>query len=465
MEKHYTFFQNRECEYFPCHAGIAEADFNCLFCYCPLYALGEGCGGNCEYTESGVKSCVNCGFPHKRENYAAVLRRFPELAALTKRRATGFEHYLRSGSKKLRCGYTTGTCAALAAAGAARLLLTGGSPETLALMTPKGIRVEVAPAFCRMEDGGAVCAVQKDAGDDPDVTDGALVCARVERTAQGVEIDGGEGVGRVTKPGLDQPVGAAAINSVPRGMITEALREVSEAADYEGGLRAVISVPNGAELAKKTFNPQLGIEGGISILGSSGIVEPMSERAIIDTTALEIRQAAASGEKRLILLPGNYGMDYLTEQLPALAALPRAKCSNYIGDAIDCAKLEGFAEVLLIGHVGKLVKLAGGIMNTHSKTADCRRELFCAHAAICGADSETCRALMREVTTDGCLRVLDGAGLRDAVMGSLLEAIQTVLTRRGDGMRIGALLFSNEAGFLGTTEEAARLLAEWRAEA
>ena len=376
-----------------------------------------------------------------------------------------FEHYLRSGAKALRCGYTTGTCAALAAAGAARLLLTGESPETIALLTPKGIRVELTPAFCRVEDGGAVCAVQKDAGDDPDVTDGALVCAMVSRIGEGLEIEGGEGVGRVTKPGLDQPVGAAAINSVPRRMIMDALREAAEAAGYDGGLRAVISVPDGAELAKKTFNPQLGIEGGISILGSSGIVEPMSERAIIDTTALEIRQAAAAGAKRLILLPGNYGMDYLTEKLPELARLSRAKCSNYIGDAIDCAKLEGFEEALLIGHVGKLVKLAGGIMNTHSKTADCRRELFCAHAAICGADTDTCRALMYEVTTDGCLRVLDKAGLRDAVTQSLLKAIQEVLTRRADGMRIGALLFSREAGFLGVTEEAARMLEEWRAEA
>ena len=230
-----------------------------------------------------------------------------------------FEHYLRSGSKALRCGYTTGTCAALAAAGAARLLLLGEKAETLALMTPKGLRVEVAPVFCREEDGGAVCAVQKDAGDDPDVTDGALVCARVERTAQGFEIDGGAGVGRVTKPGLDQPVGAAAINTVPRQMIENAMREVSEAAGYDGGLRAMISVPGGEEIAKKTFNPQLGIEGGISILGSSGIVEPMSERAIIDTTALEIRQAAAGGAKRLLLLPGNYGMDYLTRELPELA--------------------------------------------------------------------------------------------------------------------------------------------------
>ena len=166
--------------------------------------------------------------------------------------------------------------------------------------------------------------------------------------------------------------------------------------------------------------------------------------------------------KRLILLPGNYGMDYLTQKLPALAAIPRAKCSNYIGEAIDEARSEGFAELLLIGHIGKLVKLAGGIMNTHSRTADCRRELFVAHAALCGADTATCRALMAEVSSEGCLAVLERNGLRETVMQSLLAAIQEVLTRRAGEMRIGALLFSSETGLTGLTEGAKELLEVWR---
>lgn len=372
----------------------------------------------------------------------------------------GFERYIRSGDKLLRCGYTTGTCAALASAGAAALLLTGEAPAVVRLVTPKGWPVEVEPESCRMEGSAALCAVRKDAGDDPDVTDGMLIRAAVTKTESGMEIDGGAGVGRVTKPGLDRPVGEAAINSVPRRMIREAVEKLCTACGYTGGLRIVISAPGGEEIAKKTFNPQLGIVGGISILGSSGIVEPMSERAIVDTTALEIRQAAIES-KRLILLPGNYGMDYLTEKLPELAPIPRAKCSNYIGEAIDAAKLAGFGEVLLIGHIGKLVKLAGGIMNTHSRIADCRRELFVCHAALCGADTATCRALMAEVTTEGCLDVLERAGLRGAVLDSLLRAIQEALTHRGGEMRIGALLFSN-GGFLGMTEEAGMILEGWR---
>ena len=374
-----------------------------------------------------------------------------------------FEHYIRNGNRRLRCGYTTGSCAALAAAGAAELLLTGQAPETLTLLTPGGLRIETTPVFCRMEGDRAACAVQKDAGDDPDVTDGILIVATVGRTAEGITIDGGEGIGKVTRPGLDRAVGEAAINSVPRRMIFTAMEMLCDELNYPGGLQVVISAPEGREIAKKTFNPMLGIEGGISILGTSGIVEPMSEQAIVDTIALEIRQKAASGSRRLIFCPGNYGLDFLSKETPGLEAIPRVKCSNYIGDALDLAILEGMEEVLLIGHVGKLVKLAGGIMNTHSRMADCRRELFCAHAALCGADRIICESLMQQVTTDGCLEILKNAGLCKPVMESLLREIQTVLERKSGGAcRFGAVLFSNVYGLLGKTAEAEMLLREWR---
>ena len=374
-----------------------------------------------------------------------------------------FEHYIRSGNRRLRCGYTTGSCAALAAAGAAELLLTGQAPETLTLLTPGGLRIETTPVFCRMEGDRAACAVQKDAGDDPDVTDGILIVATVGRTAEGITIDGGEGIGKVTRPGLDRAVGEAAINSVPRRMIFAAMETLCDELNYSGGLKVVISAPEGREIAKKTFNPMLGIEGGISILGTSGIVEPMSEQAIVDTIALEIRQKAASGNRRLILCPGNYGLDFLNKEMPELEAIPRVKCSNYIGDALDLAILEGMEEVLLIGHVGKLVKLAGGIMNTHSRMADCRRELFCAHAALCGAERMICEKLMQQVTTDGCLEILKNARLCKPVTESLLREIQTVLERKSGGAcRFGAILFSNVYGLLGKTAEAEALLEEWR---
>ena len=457
-DKASAFFQNRVCEKFPCHKGVPETDFNCLFCYCPLYALGDKCGGSFRYTEKGNKSCVDCSFPHKRENYDAVLARYPELSALASKQS-----YIRSGQKLLRCGYTTGSCAALAAGAATRLLLTGEAPRTASLVTPKGTVLEVELAACEQLDGAARCAVRKDAGDDPDVTDGCLVYATVHKTARGVAIDGGEGVGRVTKPGLDQSVGAAAINTVPRRMIAAAVEEASAEAGYDGGIAVVISVPDGAELAKKTFNPMLGIEGGISILGTSGVVEPMSEQAIVDTIETELRQRRAGGATRIVLTPGNYGLDFLQNGGVDIGDIPSVKYSNFLGDALDLAAMQGFRDVLLVGHIGKLVKLAGGVMNTHSKYADCRAELFCAHAALCGADQALCQRLMDAATTDACIAILDEAGLREPVLASLLAAMQRHLDRRvgAEQLRAGAVVFSNEYGLLGKTETAQAILQDW----
>ena len=381
-----------------------------------------------------------------------------------------FEHYIRSGQKLLRCGYTTGTCAALGAAGAARLLLTDREPETVALRTPKGIVVEVAPLWCRRTDTGAACAIRKDGGDDVDVTTGLPVIASVvlEPDASGVRIFGGEGVGRVTKPGLDQPVGEAAINHVPRRMIAEALEREAENAAYTGGFAVTISIEGGAETAKRTFNPHIGVEGGLSVLGTSGIVEPMSQQAILDTIQLEMNQAAlraknAPGPRRLVLAPGNYGLDYLASALPQFERFPVVKTSNFIGDTLDMAATAGFEQVLLVGHVGKLCKLAAGVMNTHSHTADGRAEVFCAHAALCGARREVCAALMDAATTDACLDILDGAGLRGPVLESILAAIQMHLDRRAGGaFRVGAVLFSNQHGPLGETCIAKELMKEWQ---
>lgn len=379
-----------------------------------------------------------------------------------------FEHYVRSGQKLLRCGYTTGTCAALGAAGAARLLLTGRTPETVALRTPKGIVVEVEPIFCRLSGEGAECAIRKDGGDDVDVTTGLPVIASVAlrpELAGEVRIHGGEGVGRVTKPGLDQPVGEAAINHVPRAMIKEALEKEAESAGYAGGFDVTISIEGGAETAKRTFNPHMGVEGGLSVLGTSGIVEPMSQQAILDTIQLEMGQAAlrAGSPRRLILAPGNYGLDYLHEKMPALKNIPVVKTSNFIGDTMDMAAASKFEQVVLVGHIGKLVKLAGGVMNTHSRTADCRTELLCAHAALCGASRDVCAALMNAATTDACMEILDKAEMREPVLSSLLDAIQLHLDRRAAGaFRVGAVLFSNQYGPLGQTKTAKELLDEWK---
>lgn len=385
--------------------------------------------------------------------------------------APAFQHYVQSGSKQLRCGYTTGTCAALAAQGAAVRLLTGVWPETVRLVTPKGLPVEVVLEACRTEvdadtaiECAAICGVRKDAGDDIDATAGMLIEAQVRyRTEPGITIEGGLGIGRVTRPGLDQPVGAAAINSVPRRMILEAVQSVCAAADYTGGLTVNISAPQGEEIAGKTMNGYLGIQGGISILGTSGIVEPMSQQALIDTIRLELRQRYAEGNRCVILTLGNYGLDYLREQGFDQLGVPVVKCSNYIGDALDMVRSLGYQQVLLVGHIGKLIKVAGGIMNSHSKVADGRLEMMVTHCALAGGSTALCKSLMACATTDACIALLQEAGLVEAVMRSLMEAIERQLQRRiGEEIPIGAIMFSKEYGELGRTALADRLLEEWR---
>lgn len=239
---------------------------------------------------------------------------------------TGLEdYYVIRNQKKMRFGYTTGSCAAAACKGAVTMLL-GGKPVTkVELMTPKGILLHLELEDVILGQGEASCAVRKDAGDDPDTTNGILVYARVQISdSPGIVIDGGVGVGRVTRPGLSQKVGEAAINPVPKAMILRAAEETADRFSYEGGLLITISVPAGVEIAKKTFNPRLGIVGGISILGTSGIVEPMSEKALVESIRVEMKQHAAQGEEYLLVTPGNYGADYLREHMD----LPFEKISN-----------------------------------------------------------------------------------------------------------------------------------------
>ena len=366
---------------------------------------------------------------------------------------TGIEgHYALVDGKKLRFGYTTGTCAAAAAKGAALLLLTGRAPAAVQIHTPKGIDLKLPVEEAARKESAARCAVRKFSGDDPDVTDGALVVAAVtSSTEPGIHIDGGVGVGRATKPGLKVPVGAAAINPGPRAMIEQAVREALDQIEEVRGVDVVISVPEGEALAQKTFNPRLGIVGGISILGTSGIVEPMSEEALVDSIRLEIRQRKALGDGRLILAPGNYGTDFLRDTF-GIGEERIVKVSNHIGKALDAAVEVGFTEVLLAGHIGKLVKLSGGIMNTHSREGDGRAELMAACALRAGADGDTARAILECVTTDEMLRIIREKGLLDRAMEVMAQRIDLYVTARVKGLlTVGVLVFSDGYGPLCAT--------------
>ncbi len=388
-------------------------------------------------------------------------------------------------------------------------------------MTPKGILVAVSLEEKSSGDGWAECAVRKDAGDDYDVTNGILVYARAEfvkdknfyqkvqmshlessesgaagekenpslRLEDGsqqekekpdqqnaessetlIEIDGGIGIGRVTKPGLDQPVGAAAINSVPRKMIRDAVYALLEEAGEFLPVSITISVPAGVEAAKKTFNPVLGIEGGISVLGTSGIVEPMSEEALVETIRTHLNVLRAEGRKWVIAVPGNMGAGflkgYLTEQNKTSVGSMEAfmnslvTMSNFVGRTIDITAELGFSGIMIAGHMGKLVKIGNGIMNTHSREADGRMDTMLSCALSAGTeDLELLRKIQGSNTTDEVMDHLKQAGILDDTIKVFLKRAAWHLAHRSRAeVKTGMIVFGTKGEYLGETEDADMIL-------
>lgn len=360
--------------------------------------------------------------------------------------------------KKLRCGYTTGSCAAAAAKAAAAMILTGQGIHTVRLQTPRGVLLDLEIEDIHRLPDAVTCAVRKDAGDDPDITDGLLIYATVSKTDGTISVDGGSGVGRVTKKGLACPVGAAAINPMPRRMIEEAVAAVAADCGYSGGFSVTISIPGGEEAARKTFNPRLGIVGGLSILGTSGIVDPMSEQALIDTIHVEMDARRAAGDKHILAFFGNYGVDFSRDVLQVDIS-KRITFSNYLGEMLDYAVYCGFEDVLVIGHSGKLVKAAQGIMNTHSRYADGRTTLLALAAVFAGASLEVAHRIYDSITTDECLDILEKNCLLEPVMVQICDKIEQYMEHRvGGAIRTGAIIFSNTHGVLGYTGQAKKLL-------
>ena len=371
--------------------------------------------------------------------------------------------------KELRKGFTTGSCGAAAAKAALYMLLTGSVKDEIEIITPGGavFRTEVKDIF---REGNRVrCAVVKDGGDDPDVTTGLHVTAevRAEERADGaleIRIEGGPGVGRVTLPGLDQPVGNAAINRVPRQMIEKELSEVAELLDFRGRIRVILSVPGGEAAAERTFNPRLGIEGGISILGTTGIVEPMSTRAILDTIRVELNQRKALGDRIAAVSPGNYGLNFMKETY-GYDLNRSVKCSNYVGDTVDMVREMDFRGMLLTGHIGKLIKVSGGIMNTHSKEGDARMELLAAGVIRAGGSMDILRGILNCRVTEEALGIIqaESPALLRKSMESVMDRILYYLRKRaGEGLPVECILYSNEFGLLAASPGAMDTLEKLR---
>ncbi len=364
----------------------------------------------------------------------------------------------------LQCGFTTGTAATIAAKAATITLLSREIMETCRVMTQKGILVEAIVELVEQREDTVIYRVQKDGGDDVDATHGMYLYALVEKiiSEREIIIDGGIGIGRVTKKGLNQPIGAAAINDGPRRSITKALEEVRKRFGYEAGLKVTIYAPEGEEVAKKTFNANLGILGGISILGTTGIVEPRSVKALVDSIEVEVKMHQANGIKRLIVSPGNYSDTYIENNVIA-ENIPNLKSSNFIGDTIDILNRYGMEEILFVGHIGKFVKLAAGIMNTHSRQADGRVHIFAAYAALCGGKQSCIQEIMESATTDACIDLLKEEALLESVLRLLVKDIQIQLEKRCLA-KVGVVLFSNVHGSLGQSKEAIELLQKWKTE-
>ena len=371
--------------------------------------------------------------------------------------------------KELRKGFTTGSCGAAAAKAALYMLLTGSVKDEIEIITPGGavFRTEVKDIF---REGNRVrCAVVKDGGDDPDVTTGLHVTAEVcaEERDDGslkIRIEGGPGVGRVTLPGLDQPVGNAAINRVPRQMIEKELSELAELLDFRGRIRVILSVPGGEVAAERTFNPRLGIEGGISILGTTGIVEPMSTRAILDTIRVELNQRKALGDRIVAVSPGNYGLNFMKETY-GYDLNRSVKCSNYVGDTVDMVREMDFRGMLLTGHIGKLIKVSGGIMNTHSKEGDARMELLAAGVIRAGGSMDTLRSILNCRVTEEALGIIqaESPALLRKSMESVMDRILYYLRKRaGEELPVECILYSNEFGLLAASPGAMDMLEKLR---
>lgn len=375
------------------------------------------------------------------------------------------EKYTVKSGKKLRFGYTTGSCATAASAAAAEILLGGENIRAVTITLPSGETAVFDIEIIEKKRQRVVCAVTKDGGDDPDVTHGARILAAVTKNDNGnkeIVLKGGSGVGTVTAKGLQCAVGEAAINPVPRKMIRENVEAIMDRHRYKEGLEIEISVPGGEDIAKHTYNPRLGIVGGISILGTSGIVDPMSEKALVDTIKIVVDRQHADDPEHILISPGNYGRDFCREDLQ-LDIEKSVPVSNYIGEALDYIRYKGFKKILFAGHTGKLIKIAAGIMNTHSSYADGRMEVIGVHSAMAGADAETIKKIMNCITTDEAFDLIKEKPYYEAVKASILDKVLCHLNYRLKGdAEIQVIMFTSDRSHIMKSDGADQLIEYYR---
>ena len=322
----------------------------------------------------------------------------------------------KAKGEKLRTGWTTGTCAAAAAKAAAKALLDGEIQSRVEIRLPKKgeeRRVVFEVERCSLGEGWAEAVVVKDAGDDPDVTHLSCITARVSwREEPGIELDRGEGVGLVTKPGLGLPVGGPAINAVPRRMIFYSVEEVID--PDERGVRVVISVPDGEKMAEKTTNARLGIVGGISILGTTGIVRPFSTAAWAASVVQAVNVMGAQEIDTFVLSTGGLTEKAAMRLLPDLEEICFIEVGDFTGQAVKQAVEKGMKRVFFVGMAGKLAKLAAGVMMTHWTRSKVDNELLAGISREAGGDAALISSVERANTARHAYELWRSANLEKA---------------------------------------------------
>ena len=373
------------------------------------------------------------------------------------------DNYVYYNGRKLRKGFTTGTTATAATVAAIRTLLNQEPQETVTVHAANGKTAIFDVEQTDFDEQQASCAIKKDGGDDQDATDGTLIFATVKlRDDNEIHLDGGKGVGRVTKEGLANKPGMPAINPTPRRVIKAAAREEL---GEKRGVDIVISVPEGERIAKLTYNPRLGIVGGISILGTSGVVTPMSESSWKHSISIEMNIHRERGDEEIVLVPGNYGEDFAKDGL-GIANDKIVQMSNFVGYVLHETQRLGFTKVLIVGDLGKMIKVAGGIFSTHSKDADARAEIMVANLALMGGvPTAFLRKINQCLTTISMIKMIDEAGYQDVyqmIADKIKLRAEKLLAHREPHVEIDAVIFSRESGFLAASKPFQEIKGEWQ---
>lgn len=353
--------------------------------------------------------------------------------------------------KKLRYGFTTGSCAIAGAKAACEVLFNNKKFDFIEIKLINGEFLNIEVENLLVKDEYVEVTIIKDAGDDPDITNGIEIRVQVRKIKENtINILGGIGVGKVTKKGLNQAIGQWAINSGPRQMIKENLEEYIENKDF--GVEVKVIVPNGEEVAKKTLNEKLGIIGGISILGSTGIVKPMSEEAFKKSLDIELSVLLKEKTSNEVYFSfGNYGKKFAMEVLK-VEEKNILITSNFIGYMLESAGNQGVKELKIIGNLGKVIKVAGGIFHTHNRVADGRMEILTANAMLLGEKQENLLKIMNANTCEEAIEYIENKELFNFLSDKVKEKCEAYLKRVGYNMNIEVLIFSNEYGELGRSK-------------